>query len=155
MYISSDHYCVFQAIAENMRLHYHSLRSLEEKKLFFSVLAGDLGVDHNRVVDRAQQLIGVHSQVGFWQVSRHYYLPYIFLTPLPPLSLPKAPSCHLPLVLVYLPHTLCSHSPLLLHPSTHLIQLSLVLISYDFPLHTTFLQYNFPSYSPQHHFPSY
>ncbi len=64
--------CIFsQVIANDVCLYYNSLETTEEKKAFFSVLAGDLGVEHSRVAERAQQLIALQSQVTIVTIVKY------------------------------------------------------------------------------------
>lgn len=57
-------YCTFQVMAGRVCTHYSTIRaSEEEKKAFFSVLAGDLGLDHNYVATEAHSLLDLHFQV--------------------------------------------------------------------------------------------
>ncbi len=51
-------------MADSVCRHYRRVRSTEEgRKTFFSVLAGDLGVDHSEVVSGAHNLLDLHAQV--------------------------------------------------------------------------------------------
>jgi len=44
--------------------YYHQLAEREEeRRAFFAVLAGDLGVEHDSVITSAQKLVALHSQV--------------------------------------------------------------------------------------------
>lgn len=54
-----------QTIATEVCDHYHRLSEWEERRAFFAVLAGDLGVEHDNVATSAQKLIHLHTQVCF------------------------------------------------------------------------------------------
>ena len=64
-----------QGIANRIHDHYQSLASVEEKNAFFSVLAGDLSVDHDAVVKTAQQFLTLHKEVR--SSSPSHFLPYL------------------------------------------------------------------------------
>ncbi|XP_064404931.1 malonyl-CoA decarboxylase, mitochondrial-like isoform X2 [Halichondria panicea] len=50
-----------ETIANNMIDYYHCLGNMESKKLFLSVIAGDLGVDHERITTKAQKFVDLHA----------------------------------------------------------------------------------------------
>ncbi len=53
----------FQTIATNVMDYYHCLDSIKEKKLFLSVIAGDLGVDHEKIAAQSQHFMDLHINV--------------------------------------------------------------------------------------------
>ena len=58
-------FLLVQTIATGVCDHYHRLSQWEERRAFFAVLAGDLGVEHDNVATSAQKLMHLHSQVCF------------------------------------------------------------------------------------------
>ncbi len=61
--------------------YYHCLGNIESKNLFLSVIAGDLGVDHERIATKAQKFVDLHANVRSWHftanvliVMLHFYL---------------------------------------------------------------------------------
>lgn len=67
-------------IAHNLMNYYGNLGSDQDKRLFLSVIAGDLGVDHSLISSKAQNLVDLYFSVSTIGLTNVFFIQNLFIT---------------------------------------------------------------------------